>query len=65
MNPAVGMAYLGSLFLLTATVAGIYSIAQEPRAPWGRILRQFGRRSGKLLGVLGALALAVHFLSKI
>jgi hypothetical protein len=65
MKDYVGVIYLVSLFGLTAVVAAVYSVAQEPLAPLARISRQALRRGAKLLAVLGALALAVHFLSNI
>jgi hypothetical protein len=61
----IGWVFLGSMFLLTGIVVAVYSAAQEAFAPLPVVVRQALRRTGKLLGVLAVLAVAVFFLSKI
>jgi hypothetical protein len=58
-----GVIFVASLLWLMAVICFVYSVAQAPHAPWVSILRQATRRAAKLGGVLGSLALAVHFLS--
>ena len=65
MTYSVGIAYVVSLFLLTFVVASVYSASQEAFLPLRGVVRQTVRRSVKLLGVLGALAVAVYVLCKI
>ncbi len=63
--PWVGIIYVLSLVGLTLVVASVYSAAQEAFAPLRVLARQTLRRSLKLLGVLGILAVMVHFFSRI
>ena len=61
----VGFAYVFSLILLTTVVCVVYSTAQDAFAPIKTIAHNALRRAGKLVGVLGILAVAVYILSKI
>lgn len=63
MSNLLGMAYFVSVFVLTAVVASVYSAAQESHLSERELLRHALRRAGKLLGVLGVLAVAVYLLS--
>lgn len=65
MSHFVGPVYLASLFYLVAVVVSVYSASQDVWAPMPQILRQAGRRTAKLLGVLAVLAVAVTVFSKI
>lgn len=63
MSKLLGIAYFSSIFILSAVVAAVYSAAQETHLPVGEIVRHGLRRAGKLLGVLGVLAVAVYLLT--
>ena len=63
MNVMLGIAYFASIFVLTAVVASVYSTAQEAHLALPQIVRHAFRRAGKLLGVLGILAVAVYLLT--
>lgn len=59
-----GFYFVFSLIYLTLVVAGIYTLAQEPKASWRHLLRQWQRRSMKLVGVLVAIMLLTFLLSR-
>jgi type III secretory pathway component EscS len=65
VSPLLGVAYVASLLILTLVVASVYSAAQDAHDSVRHIARQTLRRSFKLIAVLAALALTVHFLSRI
>jgi hypothetical protein len=60
-----GYYFVPSLIYLTLVVAGIYSLAQEPRASATRLLKQWQRRTLKLVGVLGGIMVVTFLLSRI
>lgn len=60
-----GLAYLGSVILLSLVVASTYTAARDANLHGRPLIMQFLRRLGKLLGVLVGLALVVYLLGKI
>ncbi len=64
MSYALGVAYLVSLFVLTLVVVTVYSAAQDAHLTVRELIPRALHRAGKLVGVLGVLAIAVYFLSK-
>jgi hypothetical protein len=61
----MGIYFVASAIFLTVAVAGVYSVAQEPFAPAGRLWRQSLRRSAKLGGALVVIMVVVFFLSRV
>ncbi|MCX7624733.1 MAG: hypothetical protein N2Z21_00745 [Candidatus Sumerlaeaceae bacterium] len=59
-----GVYFVPSLIYLTLVVAGIYTLAQEPKAPRGHLLWQWQRRSLKLVGVLAGIMVVTFLLSR-
>ncbi len=60
-----GLYFVTSLIILTLVLAGVYSLAQDPFAARERLLRQWLRRSLKLVGVLAGIMLLAFFLSRV